>query len=365
MGKIEILVYLADQEHAQAICRYVSAVGTNLKMSLLAGEEEARAVMQEDKLLLSDMVMPGRYIYLSESRDEKPDYGAGRVCVYKYLPADVLIDELIYQIQALAASGSEQQGAPVRTEKRDAKLIAFISGMGGAGRSVTAIATGRALAGCGGRVLYLNLEPVNASAVYSGRAPDMKLRSVSDYAYMVLSGRPVCSEKGFTYCDHEGLRYFYEEEGLNPLAALRTEEMQALILHLIEEAAYDYILADLPGVFSPAEACLLECCGRVLLMGDASPVSCWKNRRLLQLINRERSEPRPFWFREVVNRPADGGAVQQENAFYIQEQRGAFRHTGENTEILPHTGFTKGVQEISRWIQGGWHEPAIEPVRRL
>lgn len=351
MEKNEILIYMTDRRHAHAIGRYISTMGVNIKVSLLGTEEEAKEGMQNQRLLLSDVLMPGRYLYLSENRNEDAE-GEERRCLYKYLPADVLIDELRYQGQALSDPAGGKGCAAGEAARRSVKLIAFVSGAGGTGSSVVAIAAGRALAQSGGNVLYLNMERINAADVYSGRAPEVKLRSISDYTYKVLSGKQVVSEKGFTYCDHWGVRYFYEEEDLNPLAALSREEMRLFILHLMKEGVYDYILVDLPGVFSQAESCLLEYCSKALLIGDGSPVSCLKNRRLLRLMESEERGRQPLWFKEALNKQQEGDLTEREDVFYIRQQDEAFHHTGASTQILTHTRFTEDIQAVRHWIEG-------------
>lgn len=353
MGNIEISIFSADKDYAGALAGYIANAGVGFAVKLLATEKEAADEIQGKRHLVTDAVMEGRYIFLAESKDQgygqEQEQAACKAVVYKYLPADILTEELAYQVWVI--SGKKRQG--VRPSVQKTRVLSFCSGGGGAGNSVITMAAARALCAKGKKVLYLNLEDINASKIYTG-GPAAPPRTTADYIYKVLSEKQAESVRGFTYTDMEGVRYFYEDEGQNALKVLSHEEMNRIVSHLFEEAAYDYVLADVTGSITPAVQSILDFTTDVLFISDRSPKSLYKNGQLRLLLSRREDEMRPFRIAQVYNRQGiydDERQEHEEGVFHIAEEQEAFRDAGERTEILRHGEFGRGIEKIRRWIE--------------
>lgn len=234
------------------------------------------------------------------------------------------------------------------------EIIGFTGASGGVGKTSIAISVSRELSlnhNCS--VLYLSLEELESTEVYiigqGGRG------TLSDFIYYAFSKSEAflaSNLDNFIITDEYGLNAFRPSKGINELKFFPSDKLSFFIEKIIKSRRYKYICLDFNADTSPQMIFLLQCCSRVFLIEDDSPLSKYRNRRLLNYLNYNCGENPKDQIIRIHNKwTGDSERLQQKETITVDYDTDSFRYCETHIEISINQGFGMGVKKIAEEIR--------------
>ncbi|MFC5401462.1 AAA family ATPase [Cohnella soli] len=230
---VKLATFLREEEPEWEVCVYTnfSALRTGLerKPDLFIGTRELVIGFREAGGVAANTIV------LTEERDVIEEETAARgETTALYQPLHSL----------LSAIRSMRSSKPLLSSGKGTQVVTVFSASGGVGKTTVALNIVRHVGELGARVLYLNLEPLNATSLLFGRGePD----SFSRLIYALQSDSQSWVEEFRRLKRHQPqLRADYLDAPEHPgeRLALHVETMESLINGLRQSGLYDAIVID-------------------------------------------------------------------------------------------------------------------------
>ncbi|WP_130863823.1 P-loop NTPase family protein [Bacilliculturomica massiliensis] len=299
MSKLRVGVFDQDVEYGAALTRQLALKNADFQVALYepgshpAGPPDAKEI---DVLILGeieggvrsgaaarDFSERGRCIVLTGRETELPQMPAH----FRY----GRVSELASLIRSVCGKRKgDREGILLFGPDTGVRMTGFLSGSGGTGKTVSAIAYARVLSReYGKRVLFLSFEEWDSSAFYAGgkRSEEHRLEEFLYYLFSRREGmdmpRPDVGHyappgpETYLYEDPWGVCGFFPSSGLNDLAALSEKELVILFQELICGGRFDRVVLDLPSAVTGEEAVfLIRSCVSLVLVSDSRPYSVFR-----------------------------------------------------------------------------------------
>lgn len=278
--------------------------------------------------------------------------------VYKYQNLERIISDLDFIISCI--TGKKK----VYRKDTETSMVGFLSGGGGAGRTVLAIAASRELVRHHNKkVLYLSFEEIPATELYFGKCSGT--RNISDFLYFLLekNNEAVCSHlESFLCTDEYGVETIMTSEGINDLSLLGREETERFIQTILDSKRYDHIVLDLKNDVTEHVLQLVDLCRSLILIQSSDTVSRFKTDKLVHILDKEGILERHGDHILVTNRSLenvpdesyeqDGQAMprKDQQRITIGEDRCSFHCRSDKLEIDICGSFGLGIKKLAEEI---------------
>lgn len=244
------------------------------------GGEEAAESIQAEESEEESSAEESHWVTIRLKRGS-PGAALGKGCVSRYGRVSELVSFLL--ITYAAVSGRKHSSIDYSGKT---KLIGFVSGSGGAGKTAAALTFCRILSREQSlKTLYLSFEGIDSIGLYM--SPPDNGRSLGDFLYYLYS-RPAAAAAGyleaFLFRDECGVYSFYPSKAGNELLSLSEDELAAFFRCLLHFGEFDRIILDLPALLQQQIAFLLRSCGAVAIVSDGGCYSELRNRRMKGLL---------------------------------------------------------------------------------
>ncbi|MDD2190491.1 MAG: hypothetical protein PHV71_07510 [Eubacteriales bacterium] len=373
MGVTKILLCEKDKGYGNALTAAISDLHNDFEVTVIdinkycTAEEEYKAYLNIFDLILIGGYSPGqlkglnldknKLVLLAEDPVESlvsQSMNEKKECwyLYKYLRISELAADLNFISTMLTGKKSYIRNNIIPN------IIGFYSAGGGAGKTISAIATARELSRYHDmRVLYLSFEEINATELFIKFNP--MNRSIGDYLYYLFEKQDnnLCSRlEAFTSIDEYRVETLYTSSGLNDLRFLECEELSCFLKTISDSSRYDYLIFDLDSDLSQKTLFILEQCSKIILVEDESPVSHYKNQKFITYIEKF-SLIRSFEEMIIVVKKRseyDTETDYQEDKssskfkrIYIEDDGNSISHVENHIEININNAFGVGIKKIA------------------
>lgn len=263
-----IILYTRDEAYARYFTnfirleekdkRYIFKVYTN-KNQLIESTRNQRfnIFLTDDKNTGIEESIFDEIIFLSEeegSADEKT--------LYKYRPIKTLISQILSLFY-------EVSGTPTSRlfETDQDKVIAFYSGSGGEGKTITSLCLARHLSQIGKRVFYLNLEAFHTVDIFF---KENKQSSIEIFYYLKNNlDKLIAKIEGLKTIDpNTNIEYFSYPIVPDEINQLTSREAEQLVQALRTTNNYDYIIVDMDSVVDEKNEAILSVADEIFWILD-------------------------------------------------------------------------------------------------
>lgn len=263
-----IILYTRDEAYAQYFTnfirleekdkRYIFKVYTN-KDQLIESTRNQRfnIFLTDDKNTGIEESIFDEIIFLSEQEglaDEKT--------LYKYRPIKTLISQILSLFY-------EVSGTPTSRlfETDQDKVIAFYSGSGGEGKTITSLCLARHLSQIGKRVFYLNLEAFHTVDIFF---KENKQSSIEIFYYLKNNlDKLIAKIEGLKTIDpNTNIEYFSYPIVPDEINQLTSREAEQLVQALRTTNNYDYIIVDMDSVVDEKNEAILSVADEIFWILD-------------------------------------------------------------------------------------------------
>ena len=371
---IKVLLSDKDTEYGKALANAISNLHNEFEIRLFSVEE----IFNKDELFLNqyDLFLIGGYVdneieslkinnpekskvvilteyQVEDIMKQTEDHSDRFWYLYKYVEINKVITDLNFIIAFVSGKKSFMR------RSLHTNIIGFYSISGGVGKSVISIGTSRELSRYHDKkVLYLSFEEIPATELYIKCISNK--RNVGDYLYYLLERQNeiLCSHlDGFISTDEFGVEFFPSSNGRNDLNYLSKEELIYLIKVLSDSCRYDYIIFDLNNSLSEETFLLMEQCSKIILVQRNSPVSSFKNKKMMNYLKEMSSFQLSDRILKIINKTENfeedesfKGQVQEmdhSKNIYIERDESSFQVLDNHLEININHSFGVGIKQIT------------------
>lgn len=340
MNRIELLIDSVDEHYGRNL-----GVALALKDSLFSVCPKGSRSYQ---VLLTD-----RIISAEDSRKaEKPliilshDPGANLGCPHVYIYGG--LEEIAEKIYTTLEIDKGYRISRLSTKR--SKIICVLSGAGGVGCSVIAIALGKELAmNFAAKVLYISFESIASTKLYfydlGGRG------TINEYIYHCFKEEKselAPLNDGFLIDDLKGLSAFRPGDVENQLLNLSGEELGRFLDRLAFNSDFDYIILDMAGDMPSLSVKLLDSCHGILLVDDGKPLSLYKNEIWMQKWSPDDGNHKvQEKILTVTNKWESSMDVDTWENFFLEYDPSSFEWEGDLLNISISTKFGVGIRRLA------------------
>lgn len=267
---MKLKVAIADEDK-NYIAHFINCVQINyfeqMELSTFTSQESLEDYLQGqgcDVLLYTSSFRVEDYrgvrFVLSEKREQEEIDGIETICKYQKM-------EYIYKrlLNAYAES-KDSYKLHLFDQKTGTRIVTFISGAGGSGKSLCAAGFSYIQAMSGKRVLYLSTETLPSTQEYFTAEGGITLSQVF-FAVKRSKGNIPMKIESALQLDRSGVSFF--QSGENPLELLEitSQDWEELMIQLIAMKKFDVIVVD-------TENALMESMGSILSLSDVLVTIC-------------------------------------------------------------------------------------------